>query len=81
MQHVIVIRYADDLPLIDDLSRRQTTTAAFLRTGKRLQSLGQQTVLFFAGSVSVRQACKTASYKQSPASLQRQSESSEAECV
>lgn len=28
MQHVIVIRCADDLQLINDLSRRQTTTAA-----------------------------------------------------
>lgn len=72
MQHVVVVHYDDDLHLIDDLSGQTDYYRRFLRTGKSLKSLGQQTVLFFAGSIPVRQASKSAVSKQIPASLQRE---------
>lgn len=52
MQHVIVICYADDLKLIDDLSLRQTTTAASYALARDYKVLDSR--LFYSLQVQSR---------------------------
>lgn len=84
MQHVIVIGYADDLQLIDDLSPRRTTTAASYALARDYKVLDSR--LFYSLQVQsrsdrlVKQLC-TNKFLLVFKGAKRQSESSKAEAI